>query len=233
MAPVHVLVFAGGDPPPRGVRARLPADAMAIAADSGLRHAQALGRAVDLVVGDLDSVDPAALDRARAAGATVEAHPADKDATDLELALDAALARGATAVSVIGGHGGRVDHFVANLLLLASPTLDDVAVDAWVGTAHVTVITGGGGVVAGPPGSLCTLLAVGGPALGVTTSGLRFALRDDALLPGSSRGVSNELTEPEARITVADGRVLAIQPDALPADRPPANRPPANRPEEH
>src|SRR5688572_20257234 len=87
------LVFAGGDPLPEGISERLPADAFVIAADSGLRYAQLLGRRVDLVVGDFDSVDPDDLAAAEASGAAVERHAAAKDATDLELALDAAHAR--------------------------------------------------------------------------------------------------------------------------------------------
>src|SRR4051794_20102363 len=100
------LVFAGGDPPPpSAVDGLLPSD-IVIPADSGLEHALALGCAVDLVVGDLDSVAPAALARATAAGTAIEQHPDDKDATDLELALDAARARGVERIVVIGGYGG-------------------------------------------------------------------------------------------------------------------------------
>src|SRR5690348_11873254 len=87
------LVFAGGDRPvPFDRSATATATSgIVIAADSGLEHARALGVPVDLVVGDLDSVDPAVLDAAIADGVTVERHPAAKDATDLELALDAAV----------------------------------------------------------------------------------------------------------------------------------------------
>lgn len=210
----HVIVFAGGDAPPASVRDHLPASALAIAADSGLEHAQALDRAVDLVVGDLDSVDRAALDRAVAAGAAVDAHSPDKDATDLELALDAAVARGARTVTVVGGHGGRVDHFLANALLLGHDRYDTTTIEAWIDTAHIAVVRDDS-TIAGTVGSLCTLLAVGGPASGVTTHRLRFPLRDATLLPGSSWGVSNELLEPTARVTVTTGTVLCIQPDAL------------------
>jgi thiamine pyrophosphokinase len=210
----HVIVFAGGDAPPASVRDRLPPDAVAIAADSGLEHAQALGRTVDVVVGDLDSVDRAALDRAMASGTAVESHPPDKDATDLELALDAAVARGATTVTVVGGHGGRVDHFLANVLLLGHERYAAITLDAWIGTAHVVVIRDDV-TLSGAVGSLCTLLAVGGPASGVTTHRLRYPLSDATLLPGSTWGVSNVLLEPTARVTVASGTLLSIQPNAL------------------
>jgi thiamine pyrophosphokinase len=213
-SPGVALVFAGGDPVPTSVVARLPEPELVIAADSGLEHAQALGQAVDLVVGDLDSVDPAALAEAEALGASVERHPAEKDATDLELALGAALGRGARHVTVIGGHGGRVDHFLANALLLASDTFAALDIDAWIGRAHVTVVRAQA-ELQGAPGSLCTLLAVGGPARGVTTHGLRYPLEHDDLLPGSTRGVSNLLAGSIATVALRAGTVLVVQPHAL------------------
>jgi thiamine pyrophosphokinase len=149
-----------------------------------------------------------------ASGTAVESHPPDKDATDLELALDAAVARGATTVTVVGGHGGRVDHFLANVLLLGHERYAAITLDAWIGTAHVVVIRDDV-TLSGAVGSLCTLLAVGGPASGVTTHRLRYPLSDATLLPGSTWGVSNVLLEPTARVTVASGTLLSIQPNAL------------------
>jgi thiamine pyrophosphokinase len=208
------LVFVGGDPPPAAVAAHLPGDAFVIAADSGLTHAVAFGRAVDLVVGDLDSVDLDELAAARAAGAVVEAHPREKDQTDLELALDAALARGARVVTVVGGYGGRLDHLLGNLAVLASPRFTGARLDAWNGTAHVVVVRDDV-VLEGRPGALVSLLPVGGPAGGVRTDGLRYPLVDDALEVGTSRGVSNEFVASSARVRVRTGTLLAIRPDAV------------------
>jgi thiamine pyrophosphokinase len=208
------VVFAGGDAPPKSVAAQLPDPAFVIAADSGLAHAAALGRRVDLVVGDLDSVDVDALAAAREAGAAVEAHPRDKDQTDLELALDAAVARGFQRIVVAGGHGGRLDHFLANLTLLASPRYTGADVEAWVGNAAVVVVRDQADLV-GRPGELVTLVPVGGAARGIRTDGLRYALDDDDLEPGTSRGVSNEFAAERARVTVRTGAVLVIRPDAL------------------
>ena len=111
-----VVVFAGGDPPPSSVLAGLPTDAYVIAADSGFDHARRLGIEVDVLVGDLDSISPEGL----ALAGVVEKHPSDKDATDLAIALDAAVREGAARVFVVGGGGGRIDHFLANAALLAS-----------------------------------------------------------------------------------------------------------------
>ena len=208
------LVFAGGDPPPAIVAARLPRDALVIAADSGLDHAVALGRAVDLIVGDLDSVDPDLLAAARAAGTPVESHPRDKDETDLELALAAAMTRGAQAVTVVGGAGGRLDHVLANLAVLASPRFRRLRLDGWIGSAYVAVVRDDV-AVRGRPGSLLTLIPLGGPAGGIRTEGLRYPLTDGDLDVGTTRGVSNEFIAPSARIRVRTGTLLAICPQAL------------------
>jgi thiamine pyrophosphokinase len=210
-AALAALVFAGGDPPgPEGLARSAGAD-LVIAADSGLAHARALGVHVDLVIGDLDSVDPAALDAAVADGTVVEQHPAAKDATDLELALDAALHRGATAVHVVGVGGGRLDHFLGNVLLLASPHYATARVDAHVGGAHVTVVHDHVDLD-GAPGALCSLLPLGGPAVGVLTDGLRFPLHRETLPPGTTRGVSNEFLGTRATVSLESGVLLAVIP---------------------
>jgi len=216
------IVFAGGDPVPAGVAARLAADAFVIAADSGLAQALALGRHVDLVVGDLDSVDLDQLATARAAGSEVEAHLPEKDQTDLELALDAACRRGARVLTVVGGHGGRLDHLLANLTVLASPRWAGVHLDGWLGDAYVVVVRDAV-VLEAEPGSVLTLVALGGPAQGVRTDGLRYPLADEELAAGTSRGVSNEFVDDRARIELRSGALLAIRPHALhEAPRPPA-----------
>jgi thiamine pyrophosphokinase len=205
---VDVVVFAGGPPPsPRAV-AELPAGAVVVAADRGADHAIAAGLVPELVVGDLDSISPEALARSP----HVERHPVAKDATDLALALDAALARSPRRLVVIGGAEGRLDHLLAELLLLGSAPYGGVEIDALLGEARVHVVRGSRRL-AGVPGELISLLALHGPARGVVTEGLRWTLRGDTLDPGSSRGVSNEFAATEARIDVSDGVLLAVRPD--------------------
>ncbi|MGH9214329.1 MAG: thiamine diphosphokinase [Acidimicrobiales bacterium] len=211
--PQVVVVVAGGDAPYSSLGPRLPPSAFVIAADSGLDRARALGWPVDLVVGDLDSATEAAIGAARADGVDVEQHPAAKDQTDLELALDRAVARRPDRIVVVGGGGGRLDHLVAAALLLASARYTAVPVEAWFDGAVVTVIRGEARLH-GTPGDLVSLLPLGGPARGVTTEALRYPLADEDLAPGTTRGVSNELLASEAGVRVRDGVLLAIQPGA-------------------
>jgi thiamine pyrophosphokinase len=214
----NAVVFTGGDPPHTGFLARLARPDLVVAADAGLHHARRLGMHVDVVVGDFDSVDAAELQAAEQHGAAIERHPPAKDATDLELALETALRRGATAVTVVGGAGGRFDHFLANTLVLASERFGALPVaariEAWIGAAQVIVIRDRA-ELQGRTGELVTLLPVGGPARGVTTQHLRYPLDGEDLPPGTTRGVSNEMLGPHASVELRSGVLLAIRPDAL------------------
>lgn len=206
--PVQTVVVLCGGPDP-AEHGALPDGATIVAADGGAELALRLGLEVALVVGDLDSISPAALAELEQAGSRVERHPAAKDASDLELALDAALALGAHRILVVGSATGRVDHAFGQLLLLASERYRDVEIEAWLGDAVVQVVRGER-LLAASPGDVVSLFAVHGAASGVATEGLLYPLRGERLEPGSTRGLSNVVESPRARVTVEGGVVLAI-----------------------
>jgi thiamine pyrophosphokinase len=231
-----VVVVTGGEAPERDVATRLlaavPDGAVVVAADSGVEHALALGLVVDHAIGDFDSVDPAVLASVEAGGAAVQRHPEDKDATDLELALDLAEHIGARRVLVLGGHGGRLDHFLANVAVLAAPRYANLVVDAVMGSAVVHVARPWApSVVRGVPGDIVTLLPVHGPAEGVVTDGLAFALDRYTLVEGTTRGVSNALLGERAEIRLTAGCLLVVHPGpdgAAAPGRPPHSPPPTS-----
>lgn len=212
----RAVVFTGGEgDAPFDASLDVDDHTLVVAADSGLMLAVRVGASVDVVVGDLDSVDPATLSTAVDAGAHVEQHPRAKDRTDLALALDLARAAGATEVLVIGGTGGRLDHLVGNIALLGSDEHRDLRIRARFEAALVTVIRSEADL-RGRPGDLVSLIALGGPAEGVTTEGLAYPLRAETLAPGTSRGISNTFLEGSARVSVSSGVLAAIQPEAPP-----------------
>ncbi len=215
MDDLRAIVLTDGDPvaPP----IPLPSDAMVIAADGGLRLSSILGLRVDVVVGDMDSVSPADLAAAEQAGARIERHPIDKDATDLELALDAAITGGAIEITVVGGAGGRLDHLLANAQLLAGDRYAAIQLRWWTGAEIVVVCDHmRPAVIKGTPGELVSLVPVGGSAGGVVTTGLRWGLEGEDLGFGSTRGVSNELSDDRATVSLTEGRLLVIQERATP-----------------
>lgn len=206
---VTVVVVAGGDPPTPEEIARLPADPVVVAADAGLDHAQAAGLSVAVAVGDMDSVSPEALAAAEQAGTRIERHPADKDQTDLELALELA-ARLADRVIVIGAGGGRLDHLIGNLAVLASPQWSGVNIEAWLNNAQAVVVHHQR-ILDVEPGTTLSLFALGAPAR-VTTTGLAWPLNDEFLDPLTSRGVSNQANTSFPQLSVHEGVVLVVVP---------------------
>jgi len=214
--PTVVVVVAGGDPPDPRCRMWLPIGAPVVAADSGADHAMALGLAVDELVGDLDSVSAAARQAVEDHGGSIRPFPADKDWTDLELALGVAAERHPDLIVVVGGHGGRVDHHLAGLLLLGAPRFASTTITAWHGPALLTVVRPGPpAALHGPVGSLVSLVPLGAGPRSVTTTGLRYPLRGEPLFAGTTRGVSNGIAAPGASVAIGDGVLLAIQPDRL------------------
>jgi thiamine pyrophosphokinase len=208
------VIVIGGSPPNAVAPGSLPADALVIAADSGLDHAEALGLEVALVVGDLDSVTSEALARAETHGTDVVRYPASKDATDTELAIEAAVAAGCDRIVGLSGGGDRLDHVLGAVLAFASPHLVGIDVELrWMaGTARV--LRGPGVLeISGAPGDLLSLLPVHGAVGGITTEGLRYPLTDDTLPPGSSRGVSNVLLDRLASVSARSGTLLVVSPE--------------------
>jgi thiamine pyrophosphokinase len=117
---------------------------------------------------------------------------------------------------VSGGGGSRLDHHLAELVLLAAERFAPLHIDARIGTARAIAIHAGEpAALAGAPGAVLTLLALGGPASGVTTDGLRWPLRAETLQPGSTRGVSNEIVSGPVRVEVGGGSLLAVGPGPL------------------
>ena len=211
----RAIVVVGGAA--SDARICLPDARFVVAADSGYDHAVALGLTVDVLVGDLDSISAAGLGHARSHSVRIEQHRPEKDATDTELALATAVASGATRITLVSGAAAdRLDHSLAVALGLCHPRLAGIEVDAWFGATAVHALRGP--VERELPmraGEVVTLLAIGGDATGVTTSGLRYPLTAEALGPTSSRGVSNEAVEPLPTITVQAGCLLVIRPEAL------------------
>ena len=204
-------------------RTSVPADvfagvALVIAADGGAAACEALGLRPDLVIGDLDSAEPAVVRRLAGAGVEVRRVPAEKDESDLELALEAAIERGADRVVVLGALGGpRVEHALSAIGLLVAAwrrgvevvLVDDRSTLRLLGPrapdAPVARLD-----IAGEPGDFVSLFPWGGDALGVATEGLRYPLRDEPLAMGPSRGLSNELLGPAASVRCRSGRLLVI-----------------------
>jgi thiamine pyrophosphokinase len=219
------LILADGDTPTRAELDRgwpswFDDVTMVIAADGGARHAPALGVDIDLWVGDGDSLGESGIAALAAAGVAVERSPVDKDETDTELAIRAAIREGCDGVIIVGALGGpRIDHALANVNLLATRDLAGVPGTIYTSHSRITLLRGSDPRhdtlewhdLTGSPGDLVSLLPVGSEVDGVSASGLRYPLADEPLLEGSSRGVSNVVTSPGARVAIRRGSLLIVE----------------------
>jgi thiamine pyrophosphokinase len=219
----HVLVVADGDVPSRdALDAAWPGwdegVVAVIAADGGFARARALDLEPTLLVGDLDSLDPASLAAAEASGLPIRRSPAAKDESDAELAMLAAVGQGATRITVLGAFGGpRLDHALANVWLLAHPALRGIGVTLLDARTRASLLSAPGNegtpvrrALPGPIGATVSLLPFGGDVTGITTEGLRYPLRDEPLHVGPARGLSN-VRDADAAVTLRHGRLLVIE----------------------
>jgi thiamine pyrophosphokinase len=195
------------------VRAHCATADLLIAADAGALLLERLGIVPHLAVGDFDTAGPAIVARLADRGIPTETHPVAKDYTDTHLAIVIAIARGATDVVVLGALGGpRYDHMLATALGLAHPDFAAVRI-LLIDPLHTMLVLHPGESVTlhGTPGAYISLLALTGEVTGVSGVGLLYPLPGTFRL-GDNIGVSNELTTPDATVSVGgSGLLLVVQ----------------------
>ena len=207
-----MLVVLNGDIDPAFLARQLAMADRVIAADGGARAVTAAGGICNVIVGDGDSLGEDGFARARAANPDLEVRrfPTAKDATDAELAIRAALEVDPTRVVIVGAFGGaRLDHELANVMLLANERWRDRRVVLADGQRDVRLLTDQA-EIHGCAGDIVTLLAVGGPVQDIRSRGLSYELGGRSLEVGTSLGVSNELTGSTATLEVGSGMLLLV-----------------------
>ncbi len=206
----RAIIFANGElADPAAARSLIEPGDFLVAADGGARRLAALGFRPALVVGDLDSLSTAEAQALREAGSEIVQFPAEKNETDLELALLEAARRGYEKIFIAAAVGGRLDQTLANVFLLALPELAGVDARLHDGREEAFLIREAG-EIRGQAGEVVSLLPLFGPAEGIHTTGLRYPLRGETLLPERSRGVSNELLGRQAEVRLEKGVLLCI-----------------------
>lgn len=202
----RIIIFANGELPNKEkARALLREDDFIIAADGGTRHAIELGRTPNIIIGDLDSLpvnlEPSTLN------IELMQFPADKNETDLELAIQHALTLNPQEIIIIGALGGRLDQTLGNIALISNlqPAtcnlkLNDGLEEVFFCHDHAEVN--------GAAGDIVSLIPWQGEVTGILTHGLKWVLQNETLYPHKTRGISNEMTGETATIKIKSGLLL-------------------------
>jgi len=215
MAGKLIVIVAGGElPRPERLKRAAEKAALVIAADGGFLTAQAAGIPVHVLVGDLDSLPETPFPQ----GLRVLKHPTEKNATDLELALDYAVALSPEELHLFGALGGRLDHMLANLNLLERY---DVPITIHHGRETLHAVSGKLVLEDARVGDRVSLIPLSSEVTGVRTQGLRWRLDGGTLRRASSRGISNEVTSLPCMVSMKGGRLLVIH--AAKGTRPPSD----------
>ncbi len=177
-----------------------------LAADGGADHLARIGLRPAAVIGDLDSISP----ETRAwLGETSLIERPDQDRTDLDKALEYAFDNlGAEHVTVIAALGGRIDHELGNLGLLARLAMGERLV--FEGADHRVLAIAGEAALVAQPGETWSFWTYD-PSVRVTIDGVRWPIEDAAIDAGGQPSISNQATEEEVRVQATGGAVIVMR----------------------
>ncbi len=208
----RVIIIANGDlKKPAYYRELIKGDDYIICVNGGSIHALAIGVRPHLLIGDLDSLPKDTRLKIMEAKPELIEFPAAKDKSDLELAVDYALALNPGEIIIIGALGGaRVDHALFNIMLLILPLEKGIPARILDETQQIYICRSRL-ELDGSPGDYLSLFALNGNAEEVTTEGLKYHLQGETLQFASSRGLSNVFTASQATVSIKSGLLLAIK----------------------
>ena len=165
-----------------------------IAADGGGKHCLDAGCTPQIIIGDLDSISKPELNELIALGTQVLTYPVRKNETDLELAITLAIRKGVKEMIVLSALGGRWDHTLGNIMLLAHNR-------SLIRAGHTYSING-------TPGDTISFIPLSNTVVGATASGLEYKLDDKTLTFGSTFSLSNKLVKRQATIKIKKGLLI-------------------------
>lgn len=195
-----VLILGGSPPPPTLLKTSCFGAAEVIAVDGGIHAFNGTTCQPTLHIGDFDSSKP------HSAVKTISCP--EQDRTDLQKALEY-IPADVRDLDVLGSNGGRSDHVLTNLHILAHASLELHIRCLNQAETLVRVLPGQPLETSCPPGTQASLIPATQAAT-ITTKGLKWELTDEQLVAGIKLGQSNETISPDIRVEVKDGIAWVI-----------------------
>ncbi len=212
MPPERVVIIANGDLNNHSFyRELIRKDDIIFCVNGGTGHALDLGLKPDLVIGDLDSLRAPDRETVEQIKAQLIRHPSEKDKSDLELALDHAAGLQPSEILIIGALGGaRFEHAFINVMLLHIPLRKGISARI-IEESQEILMAEKEALLSGVEGDYLSLFALTDKVCGIVTEGLKYPLNNESLHFASTRGLSNELTASQAKVSFRSGLLLIVK----------------------
>lgn len=208
---MKAFIFTGGAIRPEWIPDRPKEGDLVVAADCGYENARRCEVEISVLVGDFDSFPGGIPAEVVSDAVEIIEVPAEKDATDTQLAVGLAIERGADDIVIVGGLSGRIDHTLSNLSLLEDIAESRIHAVYTDGQNRVRFIRSTSHLVARSDYRYLSLIAVDETVKGVSVEGCKYPLKNAKLSRGFQYAVSNEITGNCALITVKKGGVYIIE----------------------
>ncbi len=193
------FIFGAGERTPMPL---LPFEgSVVIAADGGLDFLRSAGISPDYIIGDFDSLGEIPT------GGKVTVLPKEKDVTDMWAAAEKGIDCGCNSFVIYGGTGGRLDHTLANLQLIARLSKRGFETRLYGNGYVISAVTNGELEISGEAGEYVSVFALSDVCEGVTIENLKYTVENYRLTNDFPLGVSNEFTEKTAKISVKGGTI--------------------------
>jgi len=182
-----------------------------IAADGGVKHILKLGLIPQIIIGDLDSTPLSIQKKLERKKIEWIKYPIKKDKTDFELVIDYILEKKFKEIIIFGIFGDRIDHFIANILLLSKIQTENKSIKIKIieGNKEIYILDKKI-VVNGHIGDEVSIIPLNNKLKGITTDGLEYKLNNESLSFGSTKGISNVFNKTSAKIEAKKGTALIV-----------------------
>jgi len=183
-----------------------------IAADKGLLYADELNCKVDYILGDYDSVDKDLLEKYRGMNVELITFPCEKDYTDTHLAIETAIEKGASQITILGATGSRMDHTMSNIQNMKIALRSEIP--CYMINEYNKIYLADNVVVIKKSeqfGNYISLIPFSESVTGLTLSGFYYPLNKYKMNQGFSVGISNEIVEEKGTIEFDEGILIIFE----------------------
>lgn len=175
-----------------------------IAADGGYKYLEESGIKPDIIIGDFDS-----LGTIPDGENIIKLNPV-KDITDMNAAVDIGIEKGFSEFHIYGACGGRIDHTIANIQLVASLASNNIKAFIHDGKTVITAICNGSMTFSKEYEGYISVFSHSDECTGIYLNGLKYTLENGVLKNTFPLGVSNEFIGCDSEIIIGQGTAVAI-----------------------